>query len=1786
MWYNKKEMKRKIIYIFPIFLVIAICLPVIFSSSKDKGVNLTAFNNFSDKYLELISEYSDEEKIVYKVEKDDLNYFNNEYLISVQQFANVTGDDFCDLGEILEINHEEYNIKFNRNDKYYTFNDDQKISIKSNISSENYEVSLEGISEGLGYSIIEKDEHIEITRDFQTKRLMVFSDEKKIDTYGAVKVVDGYKNLHILQYETELEAKQAYESFKIDSDIEKVYLDKIHTLSDIKTEQINTGFSASTSNYYSWGASTMGIDDYNQFLKFHTLRDVTVAVLDTGIDTDHSMFDGRIDFTNAKSFVSNNNSYEDDHETTTGSGHGTHVSGIIADLTPDSVKILPLKVLNKQGETYSSTVYLAMEYVINLKKNGNNSIVAMNISLGGDAEIGSDDYNGYVNQINNAYNNGIFSIVAAGNEKQNVKNVTPANVSNAITVSAIAKNGTSYEFASNYSNYGEYIDFCAPGTAIYSAKKGGGTVGMSGTSMATPHVAAAIALLYSYSDNNFQSMADVYNVLVNQCKDLGTSGKDKYYGYGYIDLSDAYATIVGNVEFSNKTDYFEEVFVLNLSYEDNLQGDYEIKIYYTTDGSTPNENSKLYSNGIYINSSVKITAVAYVYGSNNYLIQKSNISSMTYYYFGYDLETDYEVQNGVIVAYKGTSTELTIPKIVNTETVTAVGEYAFSNSNIVSVTLPNTITTIEDYAFYNCRSLETIYAPSVKTIGISSFKNCYRLKNVTNDYFPKLEYIDLYGFENCYSLNSIDLTSLVEIDSNAFSMYSGLTATNLVSVNLPNLESLGEYAFNNCTKITSFTAGKVERIGAFAFYGCNLSTIDLPSAEYVGSYAFYGNTNLSSVKLDNVLVLSDGVFRNNAKLTEISLPSVEYLGLYCFAECSNIVEMNMPKLKCISAYALSTLEKLNTLNVPSLRKINIYGIYNCTSLTSLNLPSIEIIDYYGIYQHSTTELYLSENLTKINKINVSSTCKIYGVKGTQAEIYATKNNIEFIENNKPDYLNYKIVGGEVYILGYNKEYSGNIIIPTYIEGYKVTRICENAFKDCSNNIVLNLYELLVLENKAFYNCENLLSVNIPNIKEIGESVFYNCQNLFEVNIKNVEKIGSQAFNMCTSLKEIELNGRITEIGIRSLGYNGIGLNKNFVIYDYSDTLTQTYATTNGINFTAIDNEIPYYYYNTYVNQNGETEAYISYVSKNFDGVVVLPNECNGYKITKIGDEAFKNCNFITEVVLPETIKIIEEEAFAGCQLLEKINLENVTSILYGAFENCSSLKEVNATKLSKINQYVFYGCLELEKVDIENVTTIDTAGFAYCTNLIEIDMHNVKIIEDDAFSSCYLLSKVLLLNVQNIGDSFQKCFSLSSIYLGKNITTISSSAFDNVSSNFKIYGFTESYAQTFANRYDYDFVELNNIILNKDLEIRNFVSADQTNFKFEINVSGFDLTYNWYKTNKDFTNTSMLATTKVNYYEVEIASSLNSIFYVEVIDWSKNKVVSAYSEIVIENATAYNVEISTDNNGNVYYNKNKILGSFKVLHGENITFKIVGNEGYIINKVLLDGNNKGSQPTYILSVYKNHTLHVEFKIINLNLNINIGENGTATTVGSIKLNYGANYSIAIFPNSGYKVDKILINDIEVKIGDSTSNYKIEKLKDKNSKEYVSLSILKINEDFDIDVTFDERTYFIKIDVEGNGRILFKSGDNKVKYGENKTIEIVTTIGNRLTSLKINGEEVKVKNGVYTIENIEDDIIIEATFEKTFSTVVVVAILLVAAILILLVILSSFKKKKQQKNNKN
>jgi subtilisin family serine protease len=203
---------------------------------------------------------------------------------------------------------------------------------------------------------------------------------------------------------------------------------------------------------------------------------VTAYVIDTGIATGHSQFGGRA-----------RNVY--DALGGTGAdcnGHGTHVAGTIGGSTygvAKSVQLRGVRVLGCTGSGSTSGIIRALDWI---RVNATRPAVA-NMSLGG----------GYSSALNNATaalsNSGVFMAVAAGNENQNACYVSPASTSVAYTTAASDRT----DLRAAFSNWGSCVDGYAPGVAIKSAWWTGGTNTISGTSMATPHVAGVGALYKS-----------------------------------------------------------------------------------------------------------------------------------------------------------------------------------------------------------------------------------------------------------------------------------------------------------------------------------------------------------------------------------------------------------------------------------------------------------------------------------------------------------------------------------------------------------------------------------------------------------------------------------------------------------------------------------------------------------------------------------------------------------------------------------------------------------------------------------------------------------------------------------------------------------------------------------------------------------------------------------------------------------------------------------------------------------------------------------------------------------------------------------------------------------------------------------------------------------------------------------------------------------------------------------------------------------------------------------------
>ena len=230
-----------------------------------------------------------------------------------------------------------------------------------------------------------------------------------------------------------------------------------------------------------------------------TASNVYVYVIDTGIYTGHSEFQGRA--VNVYDAFGGNG--QDCH------GHGTHVAGTIGGRTygvARGVQLRGVRVLNCSGSGSTSGIIAAIDWV---RLNRSNPAVA-NMSLGGGFSTALN------NAVTNLHNSGVFVAVAAGNDNRNACNYSPASATAVYTTAA----STSSDTKASYSNYGSCVDGYAPGSSIRSAWIGSSTATatISGTSMASPHV-AGVAALYKATFGNASS-----STIVNWINSNATTG--------------------------------------------------------------------------------------------------------------------------------------------------------------------------------------------------------------------------------------------------------------------------------------------------------------------------------------------------------------------------------------------------------------------------------------------------------------------------------------------------------------------------------------------------------------------------------------------------------------------------------------------------------------------------------------------------------------------------------------------------------------------------------------------------------------------------------------------------------------------------------------------------------------------------------------------------------------------------------------------------------------------------------------------------------------------------------------------------------------------------------------------------------------------------------------------------------------------------------------------------------------------------------------------------------------
>ena len=402
----------------------------------------------------------------------------------------------------------------------------------------------------------------------------------------------------------------------------------------------------------------------------------------------------------------------------------------------------------------------------------------------------------------------------------------------------------------------------------------------------------------------------------------------------------------------------------------------------------------------------------------------------------------------------------------------------------------------------------------------------------------------------------------------------------------------------------------------------------------------------------------------------------------------------------------------------------------------------------------------------------------------------------------------------------------------------VTSIEDGAFSGCSGLTSVEIPNSVTsIGFRAFYYCSGLTSVEIPNsVTSIGEWAFGYCTSLTSVEIPNsVTSIGDFAFCYCSSLTSVEIPNSVTSIGVvafaecSSLTTATVGCSwKTNPLYDFGENVTVNatlHSYENGVCKVCGDNSLKFAVDGIYYNITSETDKTVEVTyqgndSNEYSGAVVLPESVtyngNIYRVTRIGDGAFKFCEGLVSVEIPNGIISIGEQAFWGCDGLTSVVIPNsVTNVWSSVFYACDNLTSVViGDNVTSIEANAFYRCTSLTSVVIgKSVKSIANDAFYYCSSLTSLEIPNsVTSIGNRTFYRCSSLTSVVIPNsMTNIGTAaFALCSGLTSVEIPNSVTRIEEGAFLNCSALT-----TATVGCSWKNNPLYDFGE--NVTVNPTL---------------------------------------------------------------------------------------------------------------------------------------------------------------------------------------------------------------------------------------------------------------------------------------------------------------------------------------------------------------------------------
>lgn len=808
-------------------------------------------------------------------------------------------------------------------------------------------------------------------------------------------------------------------------------------------------------------------------------------------------------------------------------------------------------------------------------------------------------------------------------------------------------------------------------------------------------------------------------------------------------------------------------------------------------------------------------------------------------------------------------------EVSTAKNVGIIGSSAFSGCiKLMRLNLAEGLQIIKSGAFSGCARLEGALPEGVseKYSSASGAKVMLPNEKAVLEIPGTVTAIEDSAFASCYSA---DETLQADGEKEPSDYKIGIKAVHIAGN--PAGTTIGASAFAGCQNLTKLTLGEgVTGLGDSALKDTRLEEITIPSTFETGTaknspFTSGENSTLKKVTFaDGIQVIPQYFLNNITTLTKIEIPaSVQKIGDHAFADCSNLTAVTFKEqadsklttidtsafegcslmklsklpegLTTINASAFKDCKKISLTDLPTgLITIGNAAFENCTMLRVGELPAITALGT-AAFKNCVNLPFLSVDTSNLAEINATAfegctglrSVQINGGEKKQTTIadgaFATCNSLKWL-----DIENVKSIGKNAFAK-----------LPfSALEINQVDTIGESAFAGCDkleNPVIQNVKTIgaSAFAGSGAQTDDN--KVLLDSIQNVGSRAFEGCQ-FTSADIRDLEKVTTytdpetkieyspfakssikkvefsdetkntvctKAFKNVTSLQSVELAYCFTYGNISTIDASAFEGCVNLTDINLSDKLT----TINGLAF-----------YNT-----GLTEITVpasltkittaSAAGKNVGpfagGVLRKVTFADG--VTKSLQGMFMGTTSLEEVVLPKSLKTIDQNAFKDCSSLKKLSvgksggenvLDTVETINAGAFNGCSSLETLTLKNVAKIDSSdtnrTFGGCTSLKKVSVTGVTTTDNTGKTTLSTTIgtsafkdnkalkEINLDTIKTVSQEAFRGCGVAddgtdpATLTLNNVNAIGSlAFYGC-GFKAVQIPRQLTSVATGKIDGV----------------------------------------------------------------------------------------------------------------------------------------------------------------------------------------------------------------------------------------------------------------------------------------------------------------------------------------------------------------------------------------------------------------------